>query len=239
MALSQMQQIQSLGEALSWLERELSWGVPATQLAHLCGRIGELYACMVTNGQMALSVNQHGYDVRAGTGETISVKTQASDRIRSVRFNANTLHFADRIMVLRVNTQEMQVETLFDRPVSEARPLMRDGGPGELVLTSSILGKPRAGTTEDTIVRSVRVVGYVVGEHESGSIKVEVNGVAQTPTKTVLKAIAAQLGISLLNSRGNPYNTRQLGSLVIDAGEAIGALRQFGAPLPTVSPLHG
>ena len=40
MALTQMQIIQSLSEAMSWLERELSWDVPATELRHLTGRIG-------------------------------------------------------------------------------------------------------------------------------------------------------------------------------------------------------
>jgi hypothetical protein len=49
-----MQFIQSLGEALAWFEREISWGVPATELRHLCGRIGELYVAMITNGQMAI-----------------------------------------------------------------------------------------------------------------------------------------------------------------------------------------
>ena len=42
MALTQMQIIRSLGEAMAWFERELQWGVPATELRHLSGRIGEL-----------------------------------------------------------------------------------------------------------------------------------------------------------------------------------------------------
>lgn len=32
MALTQMQQIQSLGEALAWLEREIGWGVQPAAL---------------------------------------------------------------------------------------------------------------------------------------------------------------------------------------------------------------
>jgi hypothetical protein len=48
MALTQMQLIQSLGEAMSWFERELNWGVPPTELRHLCGRIGELYAALIS-----------------------------------------------------------------------------------------------------------------------------------------------------------------------------------------------
>lgn len=68
MALTQMQIIQSLGEAMSWFERVLQWGVPPTELRHLCGRIGELYAALISNGQMALAVNQQGYDVVTWAG---------------------------------------------------------------------------------------------------------------------------------------------------------------------------
>ena len=60
MALTQMQIIQSLGDAMSWLERELSWDVPATELRHLTGRIGELYAALITNGRMARRLIRRG-----------------------------------------------------------------------------------------------------------------------------------------------------------------------------------
>jgi hypothetical protein len=60
MAISQMALIQSLGEAMSWFEREVAWGVPATELRHLCGRIGELFVAVITNGRMATEVNQKG-----------------------------------------------------------------------------------------------------------------------------------------------------------------------------------
>ncbi len=71
MAITQMQLIQSLGEAMGWFERELNWGVPPTELRHLCGRIGELYAALITNGQMATEVNQRGYDVVSANGERV------------------------------------------------------------------------------------------------------------------------------------------------------------------------
>lgn len=58
--LSQVQIIQSLAEALSWFEKELNWGVSPGELNHLTGRIGELYAAMMTRGQMALDTNQRG-----------------------------------------------------------------------------------------------------------------------------------------------------------------------------------
>lgn len=49
--LTQVQIIQSLAEALSWFEKELSWGVAPADLNHLTGRIGELYAAMITRGK--------------------------------------------------------------------------------------------------------------------------------------------------------------------------------------------
>ena len=61
--LTQVQIIQSLAEALSWFEKELSWGVAPAEMNHLTGRIGELYVAMITRGQMALETNQRGYDV--------------------------------------------------------------------------------------------------------------------------------------------------------------------------------
>ena len=45
MALKQI--IQSLGEAINWLERELSWGVAMAEQRHLVGRVGELYAALM------------------------------------------------------------------------------------------------------------------------------------------------------------------------------------------------
>ena len=79
MAMTQMQIIQSLGEAMSWFERELQWGVPPTELRHLSRRIGELYAALITNGQMASNVNQSGYDVVTSIGERVEARRQALD----------------------------------------------------------------------------------------------------------------------------------------------------------------
>src|SRR3954471_2538304 len=108
MALTQMQLIQSLGEAMAWFERELQWGVPPTELRHLCGRIGELYAALITNGQMAVTVNQQGYDVVSAEGERVSVKTTAKmDGAGHIAFNPNSLTKVDRVIVLRINTDEM------------------------------------------------------------------------------------------------------------------------------------
>lgn len=99
MALTQMQLIQSLGEAMAWFERELTWGVPPTELRHLCGRIGGLYAALITNGQMATAVNQRGYDVVSKDGERISVKTTATVAGSGhAMFSNNALDLVDRVI---------------------------------------------------------------------------------------------------------------------------------------------
>ena len=163
MALTQMQLIQSLGEAMAWFERELQWGVPPTELRHLCGRIGELYAAILTNGQMALAVNQQGYDVVSAQGERISVKTTAMmGGTGHVSFNANSLNQVDRVIVLRVNTDEMQVETLFNGRVEEVLSLVTQDGAGKRTLSLSKLvgkSKPRQEikTTQEACYR-----GYLV-----------------------------------------------------------------------------
>lgn len=102
MDLTQMQIIQSPGEAMAWFERELMWGVPTRELRHLCGRIGVLYTALITNGQMATEVNQQGYDVVSGNGERISVKTTAMMGCSGqISFNCSTLDKVDRIIILQ------------------------------------------------------------------------------------------------------------------------------------------
>src|SRR3954467_12862320 len=76
--LTQVQIIQPLAEALAWFEKELSWGVAPAELNHLTGRIGELYAAMMTRGQMALETNQRGYDVGSSANDRIPVKTKTT-----------------------------------------------------------------------------------------------------------------------------------------------------------------
>lgn len=218
MALTQMQLIQSLGEALAWFKRELDWGVAPTELRHLCGRIGELYAALITNGRMALEVNQSGYDVVSASGERISVKTTAMlGNAGHVAFNANSLDQVDRVMILRINTEEMQVETLLNAPVGEALALMSLGTAGTRNIPLSRLmkrGKPRR---EIKTAREVMYLGYRIRELETGTIEVEKDGINTSPVKPVLREIAASLGVSIVNANGNTLTTRQLGSEVIDS----------------------
>ena len=96
--------IQSLAEALSWFETELDWSVATAELNHLTGRIGDLYAAMITKGQIAPETNQRGYDVISSYNERISVKTVTSNT--HVSFNANTFDQVDRIIILHVNIDD-------------------------------------------------------------------------------------------------------------------------------------
>ncbi|MHC5195077.1 DUF6998 domain-containing protein [Pseudomonas frederiksbergensis] len=222
MALTQMQIIQSLGEAMTWFERELHWGVPPTELRRLCGRIGELYAAMITNGQMALAVNQHGYDVVSAQGERISVKTTAKmDFAGHLSFNPRSLVHVDRVIVLRVNTEEMQVEILLDAPVESALALMGPETKGMRPLPLRRLLKALEPTAQLETVNAVTFHGYTVREMESGSILVERDGAAVIPAKPALRELALALNIGLLNSNGNALNTRQLGTQIIQSVNAI------------------
>lgn len=217
MALTQMQIIQSLGEAMSWFERELQWGVPPTELRHLIGRIGELYSALITNGQMATEVNQKGYDVVSDNGERISVKTTAMMKSSGhIAFNINTLDKVDRIIILRINTEEMQIETLLNETIESAKALMGKSsvnGKVSIALSKLIyLPKERA---DISTIKIANTGDYVLRELENGAIEATKNGEYISPAKPVLRELAKQLNVSIVNSNGNAYNTRQLGSLLI------------------------
>ena len=218
MALTQMQIIQSLGEAMAWFEREINWGVPPTELRHLCGRIGELYTALISNGQMATEVNQKGYDVVGSDGERISVKTTASmTNAGHLAFNSNTLDLVDRTIVLRINTEEMQIEVLLDAPIEEALELMSPVRNGKRNLVLSKLVKPAKTRDGIQTVKQVTFSGYTIRELETGTIEVEQDGSPVTPAKPVLRKFAHQLHVEILNSNGNVLNTRTLGSRIIKA----------------------
>ncbi|WP_114325674.1 DUF6998 domain-containing protein [Candidatus Colwellia aromaticivorans] len=218
MALTQMQIIQSLGEAMSWLERELDWGVPATELRHLSGRIGELYAAMITNGQMVTEVNQRGYDVVSDLGERISVKTTARmGSVGHIRFNNNTLELVDKIIILRINTEEMQVEILFNGCVEKAKELMINSDGSKSNIAMSKLIKTAKTDSDIPAIKTAKYGGYIIEELESGTIQIKKNDKLVSPVKPILRGIAEDRNISILNGNGKPFNTRQLGSIVIRA----------------------
>lgn len=190
--LTQVQIIQSLAEALSWLEKEISWGVSPGELNHLTGRIGELYAAMITRGQMALDTNQRGYDVVSASNERISVKTITSST--HVDFNLNTFNHVDRVMVLRVNIDDekgVSVEELLDAQVETARQLMREQG-------SKLVYLIKRATREERPVESLEIAGkapysdFEIVKYENGAIRIFRNGEPQKViVKETLRSVAA------------------------------------------------
>ena len=216
MSLSQVQIIRSLGEALAWFEKELAWNVEPAELRHLTGRIGELYAAMITRGQMALAVNQKGYDVVSAEGEHISVKTVTTSNVAV--FNKNTYSHVDRVMVLRINVDEGEasIEEVFDGSAVEMRRLCNEGSDGFIYVVGkgTKAAKPVVDLAE---VARATYQGKTVIQLENGTIQVEVEGELQAVAKPVLREICAELGINLLNSNDNKRNTRQLGALIIAA----------------------
>ena len=228
MALTQMQLIRSLGDAMAWLERELGWGVPATELRHLCGRIGELYAAMITNGRMATEVNQRGYDVVSAQGERISVKTTAiSGSSGHVSFNPRSLTEVDRVIVLKINTDEMQIETLLDAPIADVMSLLSPEFNGKRSLPLARLDRRTRPRSEIRTAQEVTYMGFTIRELESGSIEVERGGTLVSPSKPALREMALALNIGLLNAVGNPLNTRQLGSQIIRSVEQLSSGEQI------------
>jgi len=216
MAINQMDLIQSLGEAMSWLQREVSWHVAPTEMSHLCGRIGELYAAVITNGQMALSVHQKGYDVVGADGERISVKTTAQVGNRGhVAFNDNTLPLVDRVMVFRINVEDKCVETLLDADIAQAMQWMNVAKDGKRTLSLRRLQTRQKERESIAIVNSQAYQNYVVNELETGAIEVCKDGHVCPISKQELHSLASTLAIPTLNADGNALNTRELGNLVI------------------------
>lgn len=216
--LSQVQIIQSLAEALSWFEKEISWGVSPGELNHLTGRIGELYAAMITRGQMALDTNQRGYDVVSAANERISVKTITSST--HVGFNRSTFHHVDRVIILRVNVDDdkgVSVEELLDASATDALALMREQS-GKLAYSISRATRETRAVEFLEIIDRARYSDLEIVRYESGAIRIFRDGEEQPiVVKGLLRSIAAEVGVDLLNSKGGSKNTQQLGVDVIRA----------------------
>lgn len=228
MTLSQTQVIQSLAEALAWFEKELGWGVSPAELNHLTGRIGELYAAMITRGQMALETNQRGYDVISADNERISVKTITSST--HVSFNQNTFNQVDRVLVLRVNVDDedgVSVETLLDCSASEF--LERHGKDNGKHVFNTSTGAPPKRSVENLQLSAEASWGdHLVRQFENGTIQVLISGNLQHMAKPHLRDIAADIGVDLLNSNSRDKNTRQLGADIIKTLQIRGDKRSVG-----------
>ncbi len=148
---------------------------------------------------MANEVNQKGCDVVSSTGEKISVKDDGHDGLgRHVSFNINTLEHVDRVIVLRMNTAEMQIEICLTHP-RKALEMMSGEKNGRRDLALSKLLKPKR-----MVIAQVKVVeftGYTVRELENGTIEVEKSGQLVVPAKPALKELALELNIPILKRK--------------------------------------
>jgi len=219
MALSQIEIIKSLGRALEWMEKELSWGSPVAELRHLTGRIGELYVAMITLGQLADSVNQRGYDVISSEGQKISVKTITSSN--HVAFNRNTIIEVDRIIIVRINTEDMQIEILedFNKDLLFEKLKERD----QKFIFSVVKKNTNRNIDLENfeVINSVFYCGYKIVQLENLSIQIFRNDELISPVKPILRELAKGLNISEINSMGNLKNTRTLGDDVIKVAKEI------------------
>ncbi len=220
MALSQMQLIKSLEETLRWFERELQWGVPPAELAHLVNRIGALFTAINCNGQLAVDAKQGGYDVVCANGYRYSVTCVATKKIRGeVNFTREVLEMVDRVAVLQLNLDEMEVVPLLDVAVEELSEYVSVHEGGKLILSLGGLRKKPKGRSEIAVLREVVYRDYLIRELETGYVEVALYGTSVDRIKPVIQKLAVELGVSLHNGMGSSKNIKMLGALVMNAIE--------------------
>ena len=94
---------------LSLIQLEVEeFGVKATEVRHLIGRVGEFECALVVGGSLAHVANQHGFDVVAPNGRKISVKT-TGQKSGFVAISKSTLHHADDLMVIRYQNSKLDI----------------------------------------------------------------------------------------------------------------------------------
>jgi hypothetical protein len=120
LSLAQIQRLYEEYCAILKLEVDV-FGLMATEVRHLIGRIGEFKCALLTKGSLANEVNQHGFDVVA-EGRRISVKTTAQRR-GFVSINGCTSHKADDLMVFQFKSGEF--ELVYHGPMTRALEIAR------------------------------------------------------------------------------------------------------------------
>ena len=84
------------------------FGVKPTEVRHLIGRLGEFYCALETEGVLAHTANQHGFDVISSSGRKVSVKTTAQ-KTGFVPISASTISKVDDVMILQFKNGALDV----------------------------------------------------------------------------------------------------------------------------------
>jgi len=165
---------------------------------------------------MALSVNQCGYDVVSAQNERISVKTFTTSS--HLVFRKSTLHEVDRVVILKINIEEGEasIEEVVDAVVGDFIALCQEQ-PDDYRFGIRSKPKPCLSVDHLRISAEAKTGKYRILQYENGTVIIEADGVRQQVAKTILRQIAAEAGVGLLNGHGNTKNTRQLGADVIAA----------------------
>lgn len=93
------------------------FGVKATEVRHLIGRLGEFYCALQVEGSLASRANQHGFDVISKQGKTISVKATAQTS-GFVAISASTAGLADELMIIQYKAGKLN--TVYHGPMELA-----------------------------------------------------------------------------------------------------------------------
>ncbi|MGB1560727.1 MAG: DUF6998 domain-containing protein [Sinimarinibacterium flocculans] len=105
----------------------LEFGVRATEVRHLIGRLGEFYCALQVNGTLAHVTNQHGFDVVCSQGRRVSVKTTAQKTGFVGLGKQSAIDQTDDLMIVQYS--DGQLSTVYYGPVGPAVAAARLYGP--------------------------------------------------------------------------------------------------------------
>ena len=124
-ATDRIQQLHDRYLDLVRLEVE-EFGVKATEVRHLIGRLGEFHCALKVGGSLATRANQAGFDVVCPNGRRISVKTTAQAS-GFVAISKSTESLVDDLMLIQYKNGALR--TVYFGPLTAATECARTYGP--------------------------------------------------------------------------------------------------------------
>jgi hypothetical protein len=124
-------------------------------------------------------------------------------------------------MVLRVNVDDergISVEELLDETAEAAKDRMRLGDGKYVYPIAQGTQRERRPVEDLRVTARASYSDFEIVRYESGAIRIMRDGVVQpVVVKDILRPIAAEVRVDLLNPRGEAKNTQTLGADVIRA----------------------